>query len=287
MSEHITIDGEVMEIHPLADLFPMLPDDELAELAEDIKENGLRQPIVLDHDGRVVDGRNRLRACAIAGVEPQFQRLNGEDIAAFIVSQNINRRHLTKAQRAMSVAMIYPEPGKGGRGRENSLLNKEFSGSRLSQARTVLRFGKEDMAPAVISGAMPLNEAYTEACRRRDAAGSKENQIAELRRIAPDLADMVEEERLSLGEARAAYDRRRAEAEAAERNKRETLLRVAEHACRNVSSWASSEFMKDAKARMADPDFRRQMLEKLKFERVQDIKKGAESLVKFMEDAGL
>jgi ParB-like chromosome segregation protein Spo0J len=49
-------------------LFPMLADDELEELAADIK--GLLQRIVLDAEGRVLDGRNRLAACEIAGVEP-------------------------------------------------------------------------------------------------------------------------------------------------------------------------------------------------------------------------
>ena len=34
----------------IADLFPMMPDDELRELAEDIRTNGLQQPIVVDAD---------------------------------------------------------------------------------------------------------------------------------------------------------------------------------------------------------------------------------------------
>ena len=85
--------------------------DELADLAEDIKANGLKHPIVLGlYQDRqvVVDGRNRQDACAMAGVEPQFTKLNGEDIKAFIVSNNIKRRHLNSGQRAMAVAMNVP-----------------------------------------------------------------------------------------------------------------------------------------------------------------------------------
>ncbi len=47
----------------------MMTDDELAGLAADIKANGLIHPIVTDAAGVVIDGRNRLRACEIAGVD--------------------------------------------------------------------------------------------------------------------------------------------------------------------------------------------------------------------------
>jgi hypothetical protein len=39
------------------------------------------------------------------------RRLNGEDVGAFIISENIERLRLTKGQSAM--AMIYPEPKRG------------------------------------------------------------------------------------------------------------------------------------------------------------------------------
>jgi ParB-like chromosome segregation protein Spo0J len=64
-----------LAVHPVAALFPMLADDELEELVADIKERGLLQPIVLDAEGRVLDGRNRLKACELAGVKPTFRNL--------------------------------------------------------------------------------------------------------------------------------------------------------------------------------------------------------------------
>jgi ParB-like chromosome segregation protein Spo0J len=84
----------------------MLPGDELAALAADIKQNGLRFPIVLDAEGKtLIDGRNRLKACEIAGVEPRFERLNGEDPKAFIVSANLARRDMSKGQKAIALAI--------------------------------------------------------------------------------------------------------------------------------------------------------------------------------------
>ena len=42
-------------VHPYADKFPMLPEPELAELAESIRANGLRNPIVLTPDGLILE----------------------------------------------------------------------------------------------------------------------------------------------------------------------------------------------------------------------------------------
>jgi ParB-like chromosome segregation protein Spo0J len=62
-----------LAVHPVAALFPMLADDELEELAADIKARGLRLPIIRDKEGKtLIDGRNRLVACEKAGVQPDF-----------------------------------------------------------------------------------------------------------------------------------------------------------------------------------------------------------------------
>jgi ParB-like chromosome segregation protein Spo0J len=74
--------------------------EEYEALVADIKKNGLLGVIVL-HEGMILDGRHRYRACLEAGVEPHFvdylstshgQRFN--DPAACVLSANIHRRHL-------------------------------------------------------------------------------------------------------------------------------------------------------------------------------------------------
>jgi N6-adenosine-specific RNA methylase IME4/predicted transcriptional regulator len=89
-----------LPIHPLADLFPMLPDDELQALVDDIKQNGLQHPATT-LDGLILDGRNRARACKAAGVALRTVPYTGTDPRAFVISSNLHRRHLNESQRAM------------------------------------------------------------------------------------------------------------------------------------------------------------------------------------------
>jgi protein gp37/ParB-like chromosome segregation protein Spo0J len=93
------------EVHPFADAFPLIEGEEFDEMVLDVKRNGLRDPILLNHERTVlVDGRNRYRACDAAGVEAEFDTLPAEyseaEILDLIVSKNIARRQLTAGQRA-------------------------------------------------------------------------------------------------------------------------------------------------------------------------------------------
>lgn len=103
------------ELHPLCTLFPRMPDAELQQLAEDIAANGLQQPIVL-HDGMILDGGNRYRACQLAGVEPTFVQFNGASIVAFVLGANLHRRHMTPGQQAAIVAAAQDWARAQGRG---------------------------------------------------------------------------------------------------------------------------------------------------------------------------
>ena len=94
-----------MRVHPAAETFPALLDSELDDLTEDIRANGQREAIPLHPDGAILDGRNRDRACQRAGVEPRFTEWDGVGTPeAFVISNNLIRRHLTASQRAMIAA---------------------------------------------------------------------------------------------------------------------------------------------------------------------------------------
>lgn len=93
------------ETHPAANIFPMLDEPDLAALAEDIRAHGLRNPVVVI-GSKVLDGRNRLAACDRIGIEATFVQFEGDDPVAFVLSENLHRRHLNESQRAMVGARV-------------------------------------------------------------------------------------------------------------------------------------------------------------------------------------
>jgi len=92
-----------VEFHPIANIFPMMSDEELSELAESIESNGLRVPILL-YEGKILDGRNRYQACESSGVKPEYTEFEGDDPLSHVLDLNLHRRHLTSGQKAIVVA---------------------------------------------------------------------------------------------------------------------------------------------------------------------------------------
>jgi hypothetical protein len=123
-----------LAVHPAADLFPLMSEAELKELAADIKKHGLAEPVALyneypkDADGNVslsnhrivlIDGRKRLDALDLLAEKifdkkglvleaishfPDEPKDNGP--ANYVISRNIHRRHLTAEQRRDLIAKV-------------------------------------------------------------------------------------------------------------------------------------------------------------------------------------
>jgi ParB-like chromosome segregation protein Spo0J len=211
--------GSTVKVHPKADIFPMLEDDQLISLAESIAKNGQRHPITFweNGDGRIlIDGRNRFKACEFIGVEPQYSEFKGteDDVLAYIADVNLERRDLKEDQKIMALAKIYQKPTQGKK--LDPELRKKFSKLaktqksaevRLGHARQVLEY--KDLADSVLAGTKPLYKAYEEAKQRKFDSESEEAKLEELRREAPDLADLVPG--LPLSEALGAWEKRKEE----------------------------------------------------------------------------
>lgn len=118
-----------LEFHTVANLFPMIDQIGFEALKSDIQQNGLIQPIYL-YQNKIIDGRNRYLACLAVGVEPIFRNYEGaeRDLLNFVISLNLQRRHLGASQKACLAVELLPELEK--RAKESlsekiSILRKE------------------------------------------------------------------------------------------------------------------------------------------------------------------
>lgn len=198
--ECVTVTG----VHPVADLFPMLDKEGLADLAASIGERGQEHPIVLDNEDRVLDGRNRLASCELAGVEPKAVRYEGDDPSGYALAVNIARRHLSTGARAIVAAQAARLNGATAR-TTAAVTNLQLA--RIGEAGTVLDWAP-DLTDAILTGAQPLSVALRTARERKVDAEQLAAKTSRLKADAPDLAALVEEERMGVDDAIAALDSR-------------------------------------------------------------------------------
>ena len=177
-----------MKFHEIADLFPLIEGDEFKLLCGDIEKEGLNHPVIL-LDDKILDGRNRYRACVKVGIEPRYEKFEGEDPLAFVLSENLHRRHLTASQRAALAAevanMTQSDAGQQyGRGQDSSdeivqaISNKEAS--ELFQVGTTS-----------IKEAKAIKERYPEKFRELKT-GKKTIQQAKREIIKENVKDQPE-----------------------------------------------------------------------------------------------
>tara|TARA_R110002051_G_scaffold6933_2_gene32753 strand:+ start:2590 stop:3456 length:867 start_codon:yes stop_codon:yes gene_type:complete len=88
-----------LDSHPIADIWPMMPDEDIQSLSNDIRNQGLLAPVWIYED-KILDGRNRAKACQIAGVKVETKTYTGDNPVAFAFSLNEKRRHLSSGARA-------------------------------------------------------------------------------------------------------------------------------------------------------------------------------------------
>lgn len=187
-----------LSIHPACKCFPALDETTLGELAADLQQHGLRNPIVFwggneapeEADSRaddeaakcqgrlpLLDGRNRLDGCAAAGLLTEqgltailaAAEIRYGDPVAYVVSANLRRRHLTESQRAMVAAKIATlGEGRPSKTTARAVVSQaqaatllDISADSIGRARTVLNQGAPNIVAAVERGEVPVSAAAT------------------------------------------------------------------------------------------------------------------------------
>lgn len=154
-------------IHEAVYLFPEMPAGDFEELKEDIAEHGLRVPILLCN-GKVIDGRHRLRACTELGVVPRFEEMeaaNDEAINQVVVSINLHRRHLNESQRALIAARL-TNSSIGANQHTSGVISQQQAANELgisvdsvTRGKKVLQHGSPELVTAVAAGKLNISNA--------------------------------------------------------------------------------------------------------------------------------
>lgn len=185
------------KVHPFADAFPLIDGEEFGELVQDIKKNGLRELILLSHDGTtLIDGRNRYRACEAAGVDVAHETLGAHYtepmILDLIASKNLARRQLNPGQRAFA-AMKYWEM--------HDAVTKEKERARKSTSLTVAESIEKPDPTSLDLGSPESGKTADKAAKAVGASRASVENAKFVENYAPDLAAAVKAGRLSLDAA--------------------------------------------------------------------------------------
>jgi len=152
------------EFHPIANIFPLITGEEFERFKADIETRKQQEPIWL-HEGKILDGRNRYRACKELRLTPDAKRYEGDDPLGFVLSANLHRRHLRESQRALVAAKLARLPlGANQHNKEGTSIqaaSKRLNVGKASVelARKVLDSGTPELVKAVEENRVAVSAA--------------------------------------------------------------------------------------------------------------------------------
>lgn len=175
-------------VHPAADIFPMITGAEYESLVNDVREHGFSTKGIIDQNGMLVDGRNRICASLDAEVDLEFITENfacEKDVVDYIVSLNIKRRHMTQSQRNMLAVELLPFYESAAKERKVESGKKTGRGKECADLHT-------------------SNGKHRAASDAAAAVGGSERGVGQAKRVAEgdhDLAEKVKAGEISLDAA--------------------------------------------------------------------------------------
>jgi hypothetical protein len=192
-----------LELHPLCTLFPRLTGADFNTLRDDIAANGLREPIIM-HDGMILDGGNRYRACVDAGVKPKFAKFSGDSIGAFVLSANMHRRHLSAGMQAAIVASVqdWSKAQNVGKPKSGNVTGLDRVEDRMAQSgasdktqRMADKVAREspDLAKKVAHGEISLPKAAKQIERARPVSKIMPRPAPKPAKNAPSVESLTDE----------------------------------------------------------------------------------------------
>lgn len=174
-------------IHPIANLFPMIVEDDIREVLRESLAERQNHPVVLLR-GALLDGRNRARELIALNKPISYVEFSGTDRQAldFVAAENYARRHLTDKQRTIIAArMANMRVGNNQHTRQVPSIEGTSATPPLFAMRTTQDHPDEAEAKPLIS----IPEA---AQAMHSSVSSTERASVMVKRGIPELQDAVE-----------------------------------------------------------------------------------------------
>lgn len=185
---------ELKEHDELNKVIPEMSEIEWTPFSADVKIRGVLEPIRILPDGRVIDGRHRVRAAKLHGIEELaviVMDLSAEEAITFGVNAALLRRNLNEAQRLELASNL-----------EASLVraSKKERAAAGGNAKAARARGE---APQVASSRSKKPRALAQAAAAVGESQRKVRAYKKLKTEAPDLAAAVRSGEKKFSKARA------------------------------------------------------------------------------------
>lgn len=179
-----------LEAHPLAEMLPMMSEPEYIALRDSIRDHKQSDPIEL-FEGKILDGRNRYRACLELGIEPKLKEFAGKDPIQHVYARAVHR-NMSDSQKAAAAVNFLPhferinaakkaksveflgDGGTSSTGKSRDLAGSLFgvSGRYVADARTLFENDKK-LFKEVFEGRLPLTRAKRLVIRKARTVQAK------------------------------------------------------------------------------------------------------------------
>jgi N6-adenosine-specific RNA methylase IME4 len=184
-----------MEYHEIANIFPMMVGAEYEQLLADIMENGQLDPVVL-YEGKILDGRNRWKACMELGLVINYEQYPGDNPLSYVISKNLHRRHLNETQRAVVASKM--ETMKHGGDRQDANLHLELTRTEAA--------AKLNVSPRTVASVKQVERDAPELIPQMERGEMTVNQAITQIKKAEVLADLVNIETIEAKAIEGVYD---------------------------------------------------------------------------------
>ena len=188
------VTNRISGVHQACADVPRIGARDFDQLVESIEANGLLRPIEVNNQNLLIDGRSRIQAYAVLGLELRENDIVVTDADPFAIARSNNaRRHLTDGQKTMEAARLLEDEqkraaerrkqgaAKGRMSKQNSLGTKSVPSEKALQKRAPRAIDRVAAASGV------SRDNLTKAKR--------------LREVSPELAAKVETGELPLAAA--------------------------------------------------------------------------------------